>query len=78
MELPMIDLTTIVKAIDNFSSNNMLRQGGFGPVCKGTLAEGQEITVKRLSESSKQGMVEFKNEVILIAKLQHRNLVKLL
>ncbi|GLU23083.1 hypothetical protein SLE2022_391150 [Rubroshorea leprosula] len=78
MELPIFDLTTIVKATDNFSSNNMLGQGGFGPVCKGTLADGQEIAVKRLSKSSGQGMVEFKNEVILIAKLQHRNLVKLL
>ncbi|GLT51471.1 hypothetical protein SLA2020_248780 [Shorea laevis] len=78
MELPIFDLTTIVKATDNFSSNNMLGQGGFGPVYKGTLVEGQEIAVKRLSERSGQGMVEFKNEVILIAKLQHRNLVKLL
>ncbi|GLT31625.1 hypothetical protein SLA2020_063510 [Shorea laevis] len=78
MELPMFDLSTIVKATDNFSSNNMLGQGGFGPVYKGTLAKAQEIAVKRLSESSKKGMVEFKNEVILIAKLQHRNLVKLL
>nr|XP_048321486.1 G-type lectin S-receptor-like serine/threonine-protein kinase RKS1 isoform X2 [Ziziphus jujuba var. spinosa] len=71
-------LSTIIAATNNFLSSNKLGQGGFGSVYKGTLADGQEIAVKRLSRNSGQGIEEFKNEVKLIAKLQHRNLVRLL
>ncbi|XP_059441321.1 G-type lectin S-receptor-like serine/threonine-protein kinase At4g27290 isoform X2 [Corylus avellana] len=79
MELAILfDLTVIVNATDNFSNNKKLGEGGFGPVYKGTLPEGKDIAVKRLSKNSGQGLNELKNEVILIAKLQHRNLVKLL
>ncbi|XP_057790527.1 G-type lectin S-receptor-like serine/threonine-protein kinase At4g27290 isoform X2 [Salvia miltiorrhiza] len=77
LELPMYELSTIIKATDDFAVSNKLGEGGFGPVYKGVL-EGQEIAVKRLSRSSLQGQDEFKNEVICIAKLQHRNLVRLL
>ncbi|XVF77741.1 hypothetical protein PTKIN_Ptkin14bG0071200 [Pterospermum kingtungense] len=78
MELPRFDFNTIAMATDNFASYNKLGQGGFGPVYKGTLGDGQEIAVKRLAGKSGQGQKEFENEVILIARLQHRNLVKLL
>ncbi|XP_040987242.1 G-type lectin S-receptor-like serine/threonine-protein kinase At1g11410 isoform X3 [Juglans microcarpa x Juglans regia] len=75
---PIFDLSCIVAATDNLSPANKLGQGGFGPVFKGQLPNGQHIAVKRLSKSSRQGIEEFKNEVKLIAKLQHRNLVKMI
>ncbi|KAI9079149.1 hypothetical protein K1719_038875 [Acacia pycnantha] len=78
MEQRIYDLAVIANATNNFSSDNKLGQGGFGPVYKGILVDGQEIAVKRLSQSSFQGLTEFKNEVKLCAKLQHRNLVKVL
>ncbi|KAL6637518.1 hypothetical protein ACP70R_025090 [Stipagrostis hirtigluma subsp. patula] len=68
----------ILVATDNFAVENKIGEGGFGPVYKGKLACGQEIAVKRLSRRSVQGVEEFANEVKLIAKLQHRNLVRLL
>ncbi|KAF9588228.1 hypothetical protein IFM89_008628 [Coptis chinensis] len=77
-ELPMHSLQDIEIATHNFSPANRLGEGGFGPVYKGTLPCGKEVAVKRLSRKSGQGLEEFKNEIILIAKLQHRNLVRLL
>ncbi|XVF87666.1 hypothetical protein PTKIN_Ptkin18bG0138800 [Pterospermum kingtungense] len=77
-EFPSIQLDILLTATNHFSDENKLGQGGFGPVYKGKLPDGKEIAVKRLSRTSGQGLVEFKNEVMLIAKLQHRNLVRLL
>uniref|UniRef100_F6HTL4 non-specific serine/threonine protein kinase n=2 Tax=Vitis vinifera TaxID=29760 RepID=F6HTL4_VITVI len=77
-DLPLIGLELIHKATQHFSEENKLGQGGLGPVYRGTLADGREIAVKRLSRTSGQGLEEFKNEVTLIARLQHRNLVRLL
>ncbi|XP_031483667.1 cysteine-rich receptor-like protein kinase 6 [Nymphaea colorata] len=74
----IFDLNSLRAATNNFSEANKLGQGGYGPVYKGTLSDGQEIAAKRLCRNSGQGTAEFKNEVQLVAKLQHRNLVRLL
>nr|XP_023919580.1 putative receptor-like protein kinase At4g00960 [Quercus suber] len=78
VESLQFDFGTIRAATDNFSDANKLGRGGFGEVYRGKLFNGQEIAVKRLSMNSGQGDLEFKNEVLLVAKLQHRNLVRLL
>uniref|UniRef100_A0A804MPW8 Protein kinase domain-containing protein n=2 Tax=Zea mays TaxID=4577 RepID=A0A804MPW8_MAIZE len=77
-ELKVYSLDRIRAATINFSDSNKLGEGGFGPVYMGTLPGGEEVAVKRLCRNSGQGLEEFKNEVILIAKFQHRNLVRLL
>ncbi|KAL2333259.1 hypothetical protein Fmac_014472 [Flemingia macrophylla] len=77
-ETHIFDLQTILDATSNFSPDNKIGEGGFGPVYKGKLSNGQEVAIKRLSKSSGQGLTEFKNEVMLIVKLQHTNLVRLL
>uniref|UniRef100_A0A0E0HC84 Uncharacterized protein n=1 Tax=Oryza nivara TaxID=4536 RepID=A0A0E0HC84_ORYNI len=77
-EFSVFEFREVIKATDNFSEENKLGEGGFGPVYKGLFSEGLEIAVKRLASHSGQGFLEFNNEVQLIAKLQHRNLVRLL
>ncbi|VAH29318.1 unnamed protein product [Triticum turgidum subsp. durum] len=74
----LLDLSTLRAATDNFAESNKLGEGGFGAVYKGVLSEGEEIAVKRLSQSSTQGIEELKTELVLVAKLQHKNLVRLL
>ncbi|KAK6946802.1 Serine-threonine/tyrosine-protein kinase, catalytic domain [Dillenia turbinata] len=78
LDLPLVDFDTIKAITCDFADTQKIGQGGFGPVYKAKLHAGQEIAVKRLSKNSRQGLTEFRNEVILIAKLQHRNLVGLL
>ncbi|CAL9121256.1 unnamed protein product [Musa textilis] len=78
VESLLFDLSTIRLATANFSTENKIGEGGFGAVYMGLLPDGREIAVKRLSNTSGQGLGELKNELVLVAKLQHRNLVKLL
>ncbi|KAL6654946.1 hypothetical protein ACP70R_008411 [Stipagrostis hirtigluma subsp. patula] len=76
-EFTVYDFSHVLEATGNFSEENKLGEGGFGPVYKGQFPDGLEIAVKRLAPHSGQGFNEFKNEVQLIAKLQHTNLVRL-
>ncbi|KAJ1388339.1 Serine-threonine/tyrosine-protein kinase, catalytic domain [Sesbania bispinosa] len=78
LESLQFTLATIEAATNKFSHENKIGRGGFGVVYKGILSDGRQIAAKKLSRSSGQGSIEFKNEILLIAKLQHRNLVTLL
>uniref|UniRef100_A0ACD5UU47 Uncharacterized protein n=1 Tax=Avena sativa TaxID=4498 RepID=A0ACD5UU47_AVESA len=78
IELPFVSFDDIAAATDNFSGLKQIGRGGFGKVYKGMLDGVNEVAIKRLSKDSDQGVKEFKNEILLIAKLQHRNLVRLL
>lgn len=74
----ILDLSTLRVATDDFAESKMLGKGGFGMVYKGVLPDGQEIAVKRLCQSSRQGIGELKSELVLVAKLHHKNLVRLI
>ncbi|KAL6333656.1 hypothetical protein AAG906_028841 [Vitis piasezkii] len=84
VESLQFNLGPIRNATNNFSDSNKLGQGGFGAVYKFVMIyfrytfQWTRYSVKRLSKGSGQGELEFKNEVLLVAKLQHRNLVRLL
>ncbi|KAK1679934.1 hypothetical protein QYE76_040782 [Lolium multiflorum] len=73
----IFDLPTLQEATENFSEKNKLGEGGFGIVYKGILPDGQEIAVKKLLERTGHGLQELHNEVLLLAELQHKNLVRL-
>eukprot|EP00250_Pteridium_aquilinum_P022092 c25299_g1_i2 orf=1-2643(-) len=63
-------------ATKNFDTQ--LGMGGFGPVYKGTLKDGHVVAIKIASDSSYQGSKEFLNEVDLLSRIHHKNLVGLL
>ncbi|XP_062021354.1 cysteine-rich receptor-like protein kinase 44 [Rosa rugosa] len=73
-----VPFRSIRDATNDFSESNKLGRGGFGVVYRGRLWDEIDVAVKRLSRDSSQGDIEFKNEVELVAKLHHRNLVRLL
>ncbi|XP_040378033.1 putative receptor-like protein kinase At4g00960 isoform X2 [Oryza brachyantha] len=74
----LFDLATLRCATSDFAEQNKLGHGGFGAVYKGLLPDGREIAVKRLDKASRQGLKELKNELLLVVKLRHNNLAKLL
>ncbi|KAL9229353.1 hypothetical protein vseg_004830 [Gypsophila vaccaria] len=66
------------KCTNNFSEENNIGAGGYGKVYKGTIADNQIVAIKRSQEGSMQGSREFKNEIELLSRVHHKNLVKLI
>lgn len=67
----------IERATNGFAMENLLAEGGFGPVHKGVLPDGQVIAVKKHKSLSAQGAAEFCSEVEVLSCAQHKNLVML-
>ncbi|KAM7470168.1 hypothetical protein LguiA_008351 [Lonicera macranthoides] len=65
------------KYTNNFSETNNIGSGGYGMVYRGNLPNGQLIAIKRAVQGSKQGGLEFKNELELLSRVHHKNVVSL-
>uniref|UniRef100_A0A0E0HG25 non-specific serine/threonine protein kinase n=1 Tax=Oryza nivara TaxID=4536 RepID=A0A0E0HG25_ORYNI len=63
---------------NNFSDNHEIGSGGYGKVYRGILGDGTRVAIKRADRNSMQGAVEFKNEIELLSRVHHRNLVSLI
>ncbi|XP_029120919.2 probable serine/threonine-protein kinase PBL23 [Elaeis guineensis] len=69
----------LAAATKNFSTSNLLGEGGFGRVYKGCLEGTNEVVaVKQLDRNGFQGNREFLVEVLMLGLLHHQNLVNLL
>lgn len=74
-----LNMNQIMKATRNFSPSLQVGEGGFGTVYRGQLSEGQVIAIKRAKKEHFDSLrAEFSSEVEMLAKIEHRNLVKLL
>ncbi|XP_019232577.1 PREDICTED: LEAF RUST 10 DISEASE-RESISTANCE LOCUS RECEPTOR-LIKE PROTEIN KINASE-like 1.2 isoform X2 [Nicotiana attenuata] len=73
----VFDYNELQEATSNFDSKKELGEGGFGTVYKGKLRDGRVVAVKRLYENNYKRVEQFRNEVELLTRLHHRNLVTL-
>ncbi|GJP56236.1 hypothetical protein CLOM_g15314 [Closterium sp. NIES-68] len=73
-----LSLDEVTRATDNFAAENELGSGGYGTVYKGVSPGGTLWAVKRAKNASEEGIEDFQNEVDVISKMSHRNLVRLL
>ncbi|KAK6151713.1 hypothetical protein DH2020_014348 [Rehmannia glutinosa] len=74
-----LNMNQVVRATHNFSPSLRIGEGGFGTVYKAELADGQVVAIKRARKELFEALrTEFRSEVELLAKIDHRNLVKLL
>ncbi|AQK86815.1 probable leucine-rich repeat receptor-like protein kinase At5g49770 [Zea mays] len=74
----LFSLNELKNCTNNFSDTHEIGSGGYGKVYKGTLVDGTRVAIKRAERGSMQGVVEFKNEIELLSRVHHRNLVSLI
>ncbi|MED6226524.1 hypothetical protein PIB30_104582 [Stylosanthes scabra] len=75
--VPLFSYKELKEATKNFHHTTQLGQGGFGTVYYGKLRDGRDIAVKRLYEHNYRRMEQFMNEIVILARLRHKNLVSL-
>ncbi|XP_008801917.1 calmodulin-binding receptor-like cytoplasmic kinase 3 isoform X2 [Phoenix dactylifera] len=74
-----LSIDQIARLTQNFSSSLKIGEGGFGTVYKAELPDGQVVAIKRAKKERFADLrAEFRSEVALLTKIEHRNLVKLL
>ncbi|KAL3375294.1 hypothetical protein AABB24_006668 [Solanum stoloniferum] len=73
----VFDYNELEEATNSFDSSKELGEGGFGTVYKGKLRDGRVVAVKRLYENNYKRVEQFRNEIEILTRLRHRNLVTL-
>ncbi|XP_010250238.1 PREDICTED: calmodulin-binding receptor-like cytoplasmic kinase 3 [Nelumbo nucifera] len=74
-----LNMSQIIKATNNFSQSLQIGEGGFATVYQAQLQDGQVVAIKRAKRGQRENLrTEFSSEVELLAKIEHRNLVRLL
>ncbi|XP_028768288.1 LEAF RUST 10 DISEASE-RESISTANCE LOCUS RECEPTOR-LIKE PROTEIN KINASE-like 1.1 [Neltuma alba] len=75
--IPIFSYEELENATNNFDHSRELGSGGFGNVYHGKLRDGREVAVKRLYDHNYRRIEQFMNEVNILTRLRHRNLVSL-
>ncbi|XP_010275979.1 PREDICTED: probable leucine-rich repeat receptor-like protein kinase At5g49770 [Nelumbo nucifera] len=66
------------KCTNGFAESNEIGSGGYGKVYRGTFTSGQLVAIKRAQQGSMQGGGEFRNEIELLSRVHHKNLLGLI
>ncbi|KAK4376414.1 hypothetical protein RND71_002710 [Anisodus tanguticus] len=75
--VPVFSYSELEEATNDFNSSRELGDGGYGTVYYGKLKDGREVAVKRLHEHNCKRMQQFVNEIEILTRLRHNNLVTL-